>query len=215
MGGNLHTPVRDQPSHRASPRNTTDASTGGPSIAVGTAPCRPHLSAHPSTVAANRKRSPSTRSSPGIRKPFSSTSERPSTDCRSTSRKRCGPTSIAAFWPTSSCAPVVRTAGRAGGGGRRYERSVLRPSPGVGGPAGPGLSLRPQRMRDLWRAPADRRRPDRSGLDPDLSGGGRAAGDAPAEGPAAAAVRVRRLTSSAIRSLRREPYGGVCPQVPD
>ena len=36
--------------------------------------------------------------------------------------------------------------------------------------------------------------PDRSDLDPDLSGGGRAAGDAPAEGPAAAAVRVRRLT---------------------
>ncbi len=30
--------------------------------------------------------------------------------------------------------------------------------------------------------------------DPDLSGGGRAAGGAPAEGPAAAAVRVRRLT---------------------
>ena len=36
--------------------------------------------------------------------------------------------------------------------------------------------------------------PDRSGLDPDLFGGHRAAGDAPAEGPAAAAVRVRRLT---------------------
>ena len=49
-------------------------------------------------------------------------------------------------------------------------------------------------MRDLWRAPEDRRSPDRSGLDPDLSGGGRAAGDAPAEGPAAAAVRVRSLT---------------------
>ena len=41
--------------------------------------------------------------------------------------------------------------------------------------------------------------------DPDLSGGGRAAGGASAEGPAAAAVRVRRLISSAIRSLRREP----------
>ena len=37
-------------------------------------------------------------------------------------------------------------------------------------------------------------RPDRRGLDPDLSGGGRAAGDAPAEGPAASPVRVRRLT---------------------
>ena len=91
------------------------------------------------------------------------------------------------------------------GGGRRYERSVLHPSPGVGGPAGAGVFLRPQRMRDLWRAPEDRRRPDRSGLDPDLSGGGRAAGGASAEGPAAAAVRVRRLISSAIRSLRREP----------
>ena len=81
----------------------------------------------------------------------------------------------------------------------------LHPSPGVGGPAGAGVFLRPQRMRDLWRAPEDRRRPDRSGLDPDLSGGGRAAGGASAEGPAAAAVRVRRLISSAIRSLRREP----------
>ena len=29
-----------------------------------------------------------------------------------------------------------------------------------------------------------------------------------AEGPASDAVRVRRLTSSAIRSLRREPYAG-------
>ena len=48
--------------------------------------------------------------------------------------------------------------------------------------------------------------------DPDLSGGGRAAGDAPAEGPAASPVRVRSLTSSAIRSMRREPYGGVRPQ---
>ena len=76
---------------------------------------------------------------------------------------------------------------------------------GVGGPAGAGVFLRPQRLRDLWRAPEDRRRPDRCGLDPDLSGGHRAAGGASAEGPAAAAVRVRRLTSSAIRSLRREP----------
>ena len=46
--------------------------------------------------------------------------------------------------------------------------------------------------------PSDRGRPDRSGLDPDLSGGGRAAGGAPAEGPASAAVQVRRLTSSAL-----------------
>ena len=84
---------------------------------------------------------------------------------------------------------------RAVGGGRRYERSVLRPSPGVGGPAGLGVGRRPQRMRRLWRAPEDHRRPDRSDLDPDLSGGGRAAGGAPAEGPAAAAVRVRGLTS--------------------
>ena len=60
-------------------------------------------------------------------------------------------------------------------------------------------------VRDLWRAPEDRRRPDRSGLDSDLFGRHRAAGGASAEGPAAAAVRVRRLISSAIRSLRREP----------
>ena len=67
--------------------------------------------------------------------------------------------------------------------------------PGVGGPAGPGVWRRPQPMRSRWRAPEDHRRPDRSDLDPDLSGGGRAAGGAPAEGPAAAAVRVRGLTS--------------------
>ena len=70
-----------------------------------------HLSARPPTAAANR---PSTRFWPGICKPFSSTPERPSTDCRSMSRRRCGPTSNAAFWPTDSCGPVVRTAGRAG-----------------------------------------------------------------------------------------------------
>ena len=100
---------------------------------------------------------------------------------------------------------IVPTKPVAGGGGRRYERSVLHPSPGVADPAGAGLFLRPRRMRDLWRAPEDRRRPDRSGLDPDLFGGHRAAGGASAEGPAVSAVRVRRLTSSAIRSLRREP----------
>ena len=38
----------------------------------------------------------------------------PSTACRSTSRRRCAPTSNAAFWPTGSCGPVVRTAGRVG-----------------------------------------------------------------------------------------------------
>ena len=81
------------------------------------------------------------------------------------------------------------------------------------GPARPGVCRRHQRLPGLWRSPAGRGRPDRSGLDPDLSGGGRAAGGAPAEGPASAAVRVRRLTSSAIRSLRRERYGGVHPQV--
>ena len=73
---------------------------------------------------------------------------------------------------------------RAVGGGRLDERCGLRPSTAVGDPAGAGVFLRPQRMRGLWRAPVDRRRPDRSDLDPDLSGGGRAAGDAPAEGPA-------------------------------
>ena len=40
---------------------------------------------------------------------------------------------------------------------------ALRPSAAVGDPAGAGVFLRPQRMRDLWRAPEDRRRPDRSG----------------------------------------------------
>ena len=71
-----------------------------------------------------------------------------------------------------------------GGGGRLGERCVLRPSAAVGDPAGAGVFLRPQRMRGLWRSPENHRRPDRSGFDPDLSGGGRAAGDALAEGPA-------------------------------
>ena len=74
---------------------------------------------------------------------------------------------------------------RAVGGGRRDERCGLRPSTAPGDPAGAGVFLRPQPMRGLRRAPADRRRPDRSDLDTDLSGGGRAAGDAPAESPAA------------------------------
>ena len=73
---------------------------------------------------------------------------------------------------------------RAVGGGRRCERCVLRLSAAVGDPAGAGVFLRPQRMRGLWRSPESHRRPDRSGLDPALSGGGRAAGEAPAEGPA-------------------------------
>ena len=47
--------------------------------------------------------------------------------------------------------------------------------------------------------------PDRSDLDPDLSGGGRAAGGAPAEGPASAAVRVRRLTCLLDPSPSRSP----------
>ena len=97
----------------------------------------------------------------------------------------------------------ARQAGCRAGGGLRCESSVLRPSPGVGGPAGPGVWRRPQRMRSLWRWSENHRRPDRSGLDPDLSGGGRAAGGAPAGGPAAAAVGVRRLTSSAMASRRR------------
>ena len=83
--------------------------------------------------------------------------------------------------------PVTHRAGRAGcravGGGRLSEHSILRPSAAVGDPAGAGVFLRPQRMRGLWRTTADRRGPDRSGLDPDLSGGGRAAGVAPARAP--------------------------------
>ena len=81
----------------------------------------------------------------------------------------------------------------------RFERSALRPSPGVGGPARPGVCRRPQRLPGLWRSPSDRGRPDRSRLDPDLSGGGRTAGGA----PASVAVRVRRLTTSAIGCRRR------------
>ena len=77
--------------------------------------------------------------------------------------------------------PVAEPSAR---GGRLGERCVLRPSAALGDPAGAGVFLRPQRMRGLWRAPENPRRPDRSGLDPDLSGGGRAAAEGPAEGPA-------------------------------
>ena len=84
--------------------------------------------------------------------------------------------------------PRPHRAGQAGcravGCGRRSETPALWPSPGVGDPAGAGVFCRPQRMRGLWRSPENHRHPDRSDLDPELSGGGRAAGNAPAEGPA-------------------------------
>ena len=59
----------------------------------------------------------------------------------------------------------------------------LRPSPGVGGPARPGVAT------DIDGCPACggrlriRSRPNRSRFDPDLSGGGRAAGGAPPRAP--------------------------------
>ncbi len=69
---------------------------------------------------------------------------------------------------------------------RRTARRALRPAAiGCGGrPCWRGCFPPTQRMRGLWRSPENHRRPDRSGLDPALSGGGRAAGEAPAEGPA-------------------------------
>ncbi len=85
-------------------------------------------------------------------------------------------------------------------------RSVLRSSAGVGGPAGADVFRRHQPMRGRWRSPADPRRRDRSGLDPRLSGGRRAA----AEG-AAVAVRGRRLTCLVDRLLAPGPYGLVAP----
>ena len=81
---------------------------------------------------------------------------------------------------------------------------------GVGGPAGADVFRRHQPMRGRWRSPADPRRRDRSGLDPRLSGGRRAA----AEGPAAAAVRVRRLTCLVDRLPAPGPYGRVRPEWP-
>ena len=98
-----------------------------------------------------------------------------------------------------------RTPSRAAGCQLRFERSPLRPSPGVGGPARPGVGRRAQRLPGLWRAPADRGRPHRSGLDPDLSGGG---GRACRRGPSAAAVRVRRLTSLSTNSVQHVRVGG-------
>ena len=54
-------------------------------------------------------------------------------------------------------------------------------------------------------------RPDQSRLGPELSGGVGATADVSAESPTSAAVRVRRLTSSAIRSLRYELHGRSVP----
>ena len=93
---------------------------------------------------------------------------------------------------TASC-PPNRLRSRPRRTAIRFERWVLRPSAALGDPAGAGVFLRPQRMRGMRRSPENHRRPDRSGFDPDLSGGSRAAGDAPAESPASAAFRVRRL----------------------
>ena len=87
-------------------------------------------------------------------------------------------------WARERIVPAQPVAEPSARGGRLGERCVLRPSAALGDPAGAGVFLRHQRMRGLWRAPENPRRPDRSGLDPDLSAGARAAGDAPAEGPA-------------------------------
>ena len=125
-----------------------------------------------------------------------------SISCATTGSWRPGPGPASA-----SCRPSRLPSRR-----RRTARRALRPAAigGAGRPCWRGCFPPTSANARLWRSPADRRRPDRSDLDPDLSGGGRAAGDAPAESPASAAVRVRRLTSSAIRS-RRRAYGGVCP----
>ena len=91
---------------------------------------------------------------------------------------------ITGSWrPVSAIASCRPRGCRAVGRGRLSEHSILRPSAAVGDPAGEGVFLRPQRMRGLWRTTADRRRPDRSGLDPDLSGGGRDAGVGPGVSP--------------------------------
>ena len=105
---------------------------------------------------------------------------------------------------------------RAVGGGRRCERCVLRPSAALGDPAGAGVFRRPQRMRGLWRAPEDHRRPDRSGLDPMLFDRGRFAGPAPGVGPLPGPRRSRR--SSSPPDLPSRPVAvagrtaGGCPQ---
>ena len=74
---------------------------------------------------------------------------------------------------------------------------ALRPAViGWGGrPCSPGCCRRDHPIRRLWRWPENHRRRYRSGLDPRLSGGGRAADPAPSVGSASAAVRVCRLTS--------------------
>ena len=118
-------------------------------------------------------------------------------------------------WTTSSCSTWAWPGPWRNG----TCRTRLLPAPiGCGGrPCWRGcFFLRPQRMRGLWRAPEACRRPDRSGLDPDLSGRGRAAGDASAEGPVAAAVRVRRLTcllDPAAVSLRKVKASSVAQQM--
>ncbi len=124
-------------------------------------PATPVRPAHPSTVAANRKRSPSTRSSAGIWKPFSSKPERPSTDCRSMSRKRCGPTSNAAFWPTGSCAPHHPPVHETRPARRHRSRSARRRGARAGG-SHRGFGARAHRPRGTHgSAPATG--PERSG----------------------------------------------------
>ena len=172
MGGNLHAPVRDQPSHRGSPRNTTDASTGGPPIAVGTAPCRSPMELLEKLAALVPPPRFHLLRYHGVLAP------------RARDRGRIVPAK-----------PVAESTA----GGDTSAPSCTHRL-GWADPAGAGVGRRPQRMRNLWRAPEDHRRPDRCGLDPDLFGGHRAAGGASAEGPAAAAVRVRSLTSSAPRA---------------
>ena len=76
------------------------------------------------------------------------------------------------------------TGSRVDGGGPRFERSTLRPSPRVGGPARPRVCQRPQRRAGLWRGRSRiYRRSDRFSLAPDLSGGRRAAGVSPPRAP--------------------------------
>ena len=61
--------------------------------------------------------------------------------------------------------------------------------------------IRVQSTCGLWRSPEDPRRADRSSLDPLLSARSGAADGAPDEGPASAAVRVRRLPLRVFSTL--------------
>ena len=99
-------------------------------------------------------------------------------------------------------------------GGRRCERCLLRPSAAGGDPAGAGVFRRPQRMLGLWRSPENHRRPDRSGLDPDLSGVGLPAMPPPRALPVPLSSSPPDLPGGRLRIIAALTGSGLDPDLP-